>query len=80
MHVTPDNLRKVSVQVISKTKKPKKPLKRSIKRKRFKWNIKKEKLKSIPEEMCSGLVGSKVAPVRRVNKRNWVEAKLKYPP
>ncbi|MCI77243.1 hypothetical protein A2U01_0098513, partial [Trifolium medium] len=66
--------------VLSKTKKLKKPPKRSIKRKMFKWKIKKEKLKSGPEDMCSWLVDSKVAPLKRVNKRSWVEAKLKYPP
>ncbi|MCI33241.1 hypothetical protein A2U01_0054458 [Trifolium medium] len=80
MHVISDNFRKASVHVISKTKKPKKTPKRSIKRKRFKWRIKKEKLKSDSEDMCSWLVSSKVAPLQKVNKRSWVEAKLKYPP
>ncbi|MCI67421.1 hypothetical protein A2U01_0088680, partial [Trifolium medium] len=47
---TPDNFRKGSVHVISKTKEPKKPPKRSIKGKRFKWKIKKKKPKSGPEE------------------------------
>ncbi|MCI53896.1 hypothetical protein A2U01_0075143 [Trifolium medium] len=65
---------------MSKTKEPKKPSKWSIKRKRFKWKIKKEKPKSDPEDMCSWLVGRKVTPLKRVNKRDWVEAKLKYPP
>ncbi|MCI76610.1 hypothetical protein A2U01_0097880, partial [Trifolium medium] len=46
MHITPDNFQKASVHVTSKTKEPKKPPKWSIKRKRFKWRIKKEKLKS----------------------------------
>ncbi|MCI41084.1 hypothetical protein A2U01_0062317, partial [Trifolium medium] len=56
MHVTPDNFRRASVHVISKTKKFKKTPKRSIKRKRFKWRIRKEKLKSDSEDMCSWLV------------------------
>ncbi|MCI02421.1 hypothetical protein A2U01_0023453, partial [Trifolium medium] len=77
MNVIPDNFRKVSVHVISRTKEPKKPPKRSIKGKRFKWKIKKKKPKSDPEDMCSWLVDSKVAPLKRVNKRSWVEAKLK---
>ncbi|MCI74510.1 hypothetical protein A2U01_0095774, partial [Trifolium medium] len=64
----------------SKTKEPKKPPRRSIKGKRFKWKIKKEKLKSDPEDVCSRLVYRKVAPLKRVNKRSWVESKMKYPP
>ncbi|MCI68911.1 hypothetical protein A2U01_0090172, partial [Trifolium medium] len=62
MHVTLDNFQKASVHVRSKTKKLNKPPKWSIKRKRFKWRTKKEKLKSDPEDMCSWLVSSKVAP------------------
>ncbi|MCI61814.1 hypothetical protein A2U01_0083071, partial [Trifolium medium] len=65
MHVTPNNFRKASVHVISNTKEPKKPPKWSIKRKRFKCRIKKEKLKSDPEDRCSWLVSSKVAPLKR---------------
>ncbi|MCI66425.1 hypothetical protein A2U01_0087683, partial [Trifolium medium] len=61
----PDSLRVDPVGVTSKTKRPKKHPKRSIKRRRFKWKIKKEKLKSDPEERCSWLIGSKVAPLRR---------------
>ncbi|MCI58397.1 hypothetical protein A2U01_0079652 [Trifolium medium] len=80
MNATLDNFRKASVHVISKTRKLKKPPKRSINGKRFKWKIRKEKPKSDPEDMCSWLVSSKVTPLKRVNKRSWVEAKLKYPP
>ncbi|MCI17991.1 hypothetical protein A2U01_0039142, partial [Trifolium medium] len=65
MNVTSDNSWTDSVHVISKTKKPKKPPKRSIKEKRFKWKFKKEKPKGDPEDMCSWLVGSKVAPLKR---------------
>ncbi|MCI67390.1 hypothetical protein A2U01_0088649, partial [Trifolium medium] len=60
----PDSLRVDPVGVTSKTKKPKKPPRRSIKRKKFKWKFKKEKPKSEPEDMCSWLVG-KVAPLKR---------------
>ncbi|MCI55504.1 hypothetical protein A2U01_0076755, partial [Trifolium medium] len=49
----------------SKTKSSKKPPRRSIKRKGFKWKSKKEKPKSDPEDMCSWLVGRKVAPLKR---------------
>ncbi|MCI14524.1 hypothetical protein A2U01_0035655, partial [Trifolium medium] len=77
IHVTPDNFQRASVHVISKTNKLKKPPKWSIKRKRFKWRIKKERLKSDSEDMCSWLVSNKVVPLKRVNKRSWVEAKLK---
>ncbi|MCI86371.1 hypothetical protein A2U01_0107652, partial [Trifolium medium] len=68
------------VGVTSKTKSSKKSPRRSIKRKMFKWKIKKKKPKSDPEDTCSWFVGRKVTPLKRVNKRSWVEAKLKYPP
>ncbi|MCI82942.1 hypothetical protein A2U01_0104216, partial [Trifolium medium] len=45
MNTTLDNFQKASIHVMSKTKEPKKPPKRSIKGKRFKWKIKKEKPK-----------------------------------
>ncbi|MCI54147.1 hypothetical protein A2U01_0075395, partial [Trifolium medium] len=61
----PESLRVNLVGVTSKTKKPKKPPGRSIKRKRFKGKIKKEKPKSDPEDICSWLVGCKVAPLKR---------------
>ncbi|MCI59342.1 hypothetical protein A2U01_0080597, partial [Trifolium medium] len=74
-----ESLRVDPVGVTSKTKCFKKPPRRSIKRKKFKWKIKKEKLKSDPEDRCSWLVGREVAPLKRVNKRSWVESKMKYP-
>ncbi|MCI34990.1 hypothetical protein A2U01_0056211, partial [Trifolium medium] len=48
------------VGVTSKTKGSKKHPRRSIKRKRFKWKMKKKKPKSDPEDMCSWFVGRKV--------------------
>ncbi|MCI54342.1 hypothetical protein A2U01_0075592, partial [Trifolium medium] len=60
-----ESLRVNPVDAISKTTEPKEPPKRSSKGKRVKWKIKKEKLKSDPEDMCSWLVGSKVAPLKR---------------
>ncbi|MCI44830.1 hypothetical protein A2U01_0066069 [Trifolium medium] len=80
MNVTSDNFRTASGHVISKTKEPKNPPKRLIKGKRFKWKIKKEKPKSDPTSVNSGLIDRKIAPLKKVNKRSWVEAKLKYPP
>ncbi|MCI40241.1 hypothetical protein A2U01_0061473, partial [Trifolium medium] len=65
--------------VTSKTKCFKQPTRQFIKRKRFKWRIKKEKPKSDPEGMCLWFDNCKVAPLRKVNKRSWVEAKVKYP-
>ncbi|MCI39773.1 hypothetical protein A2U01_0061005, partial [Trifolium medium] len=60
-----ESLRVDPVDETSKTKGSKKSPKRSIKRKRFKWKIKKEKLKSEPGDICSWLVGSKDAPLKR---------------
>ncbi|MCI51236.1 hypothetical protein A2U01_0072480, partial [Trifolium medium] len=66
--------------VTSKTKGSKKPPKRSIKRKRFKWKTKEDNPKSDPASVNSWLVDRKVAPLKKVNKRSRVESKLKYPP
>ncbi|MCI02292.1 hypothetical protein A2U01_0023324, partial [Trifolium medium] len=75
-----DSLRLNPVGGTSKTKGSKKPPKRSIKRKRFKWKTKKENPKSDPESVNSWLIDCKVAPLKKVNKRSRVESKLKYPP
>ncbi|MCI62866.1 hypothetical protein A2U01_0084123 [Trifolium medium] len=68
------------VDATPNTKGSKKPSKRTIKRKRFKCKIKKEEPKSNPKDMCSWLVAHKDAPLKKVNKRSWVESKMKYPP
>ncbi|MCI45838.1 hypothetical protein A2U01_0067077, partial [Trifolium medium] len=60
-----DSLRVKLVVVTSKTKGSKKPPKRSIKRKRFKWKTKEKSPKSDPTSVNSGLVDHKVAPLQR---------------
>ncbi|MCI78576.1 hypothetical protein A2U01_0099846, partial [Trifolium medium] len=51
----PNSLRVDPVGATSKNKCFKQPPRRFIKRKRFKWKMKKEKPKSDPEDMCSWL-------------------------
>ncbi|MCI82687.1 hypothetical protein A2U01_0103961, partial [Trifolium medium] len=50
------------------------------KKKRFKWKTKEENPKSDPASVNSLLVDRNVAPLKKVNRRSRVEAKLKYPP
>ncbi|MCI28362.1 hypothetical protein A2U01_0049562 [Trifolium medium] len=75
-----ESLRVYPVGATSKTKCFKQPPRRFIKPKRFKWKLKKEKSKSNSKGTCSWLDNCKLAPLRKVNRRNKVEVKRKYPP
>ncbi|MCI64800.1 hypothetical protein A2U01_0086058, partial [Trifolium medium] len=68
------------VDVTSKTKGSKKPPKRSIKKKRFKWKTKEENPKSDQARVNLLLVDRNIAPWKEENKRSRVELRLKYPP
>ncbi|MCI38671.1 hypothetical protein A2U01_0059900, partial [Trifolium medium] len=65
-----DSLRVNPVHVTSKKEGLKKPPKRSIKKKRIKWNAKEKNPKNDPASVKSLLVDRTVAPLKKVTKRS----------